>query len=96
LEHELLEVGAGQIDRAGVRIDALRDEFDDIVERLAKVMGVRDDPGDVGQQSLPIRNALRPPSVPSIPKLHGIKERKVPEKSAVLRRFRRRTTTTRS
>ena len=35
LEHQLLQVRAGQVDRTGVRIDAFRDEFDDVVEGLA-------------------------------------------------------------
>jgi hypothetical protein len=38
----------GQIERAGVRIEALGDEFDDISQGFTEAVRTRDDLGDIG------------------------------------------------
>jgi hypothetical protein len=55
------EVGADQVDRADVRVEPLRDEIDDVAERLAEVVRTRDDPRDVREQTFAVGNgrALR-------------------------------------
>ena len=49
-EDHVLEVGAGQVDRADVGVETLRDQIDDVVERLAEVVRPRDDPRHVGEK----------------------------------------------
>jgi len=46
---EVAEIPTGQIDRAGVAVETLRDEIDDVGERLVEVVGPRDDLSDIGQ-----------------------------------------------
>jgi hypothetical protein len=48
-EGQVVEVPPGQIHGAGIAVEALRDEIDDVAESLVEVVGPRDDLGDVGE-----------------------------------------------
>ena len=45
----MAKVTSRQIDGAGVGVEALGDQIDDVAERLVEVVRSRDDLGDVGQ-----------------------------------------------
>ena len=64
-EHQVLEIGLRQVDRADVGVQALGDEIDDVVQSLVQVVGARDDSRDVRKQRVPVRNGTplvgRPP-----------------------------------
>jgi hypothetical protein len=47
-ERERGTIVARQVDGADVRVEPLRDEVRDVVERLLEVVRARDDAGDVG------------------------------------------------
>jgi len=49
-----------QIERAGIRIEPLGDQLDDIAEGLAEAVRSRDDLGNVGQQRDAVRNGRSP------------------------------------
>ena len=46
-QHEYRQIAAGQVERADVGIETLRDEVDHVRERLVEVVRARDDLGDV-------------------------------------------------
>jgi hypothetical protein len=64
-EHQVLEIGLGQVDRADVGVQALGDEIDDVVQGLVQVVGTRDDSRDVRKQRVSVGNGTplvgRPP-----------------------------------
>jgi hypothetical protein len=48
-EGQMAKIPSRQIDGARVAVETLRDEIDDVAERLVEVVGSRNDLGDVGQ-----------------------------------------------